>query len=111
VDPTNKQTPTARGRVYVLIDPAMPGLVKIGWTAGTSEERAQQLSAVTGVAASFAVAYDEAVADPIEAEKRIHQELIGFRYNRNREFFKISVNFGKDPTLSAVLSNLVRQLL
>lgn len=81
---------SSAGKVYVLVNPSMPGLVKIGWTKGSSEERARQLSSVTGVATEFVVVYDELVSNAATVERQIHQALNEYRYNQNREFFKIS---------------------
>ena len=41
--------------VYILTNPAMPDLIKIGFTAGDAADRAAQISQGTGVPAPFAV--------------------------------------------------------
>jgi hypothetical protein len=78
----------AAGRIYILINPAMQGLLKIGKTERSSEERAAELSKHTGVPADFYVAYEEFVSDCDKVEKLIHEQLDSFRLNNNREFFK-----------------------
>ena len=77
------------GWVYVLVNSSTPGLVKVGRTARFAAERAAELSAVTGVATPFIVAYDRHFADCQAAERAIHGELDrrGLRVAANREFF------------------------
>ena len=45
------------GYVYVLINPSMEGLVKIGMTTSTPEERVTELSSATGVPSKFILVY------------------------------------------------------
>jgi hypothetical protein len=46
------------GYIYLLINSAMEGFVKIGKTTKTPEERAKELSNATGVPTPFTVAFD-----------------------------------------------------
>lgn len=78
------------GFVYILINPAMRGLVKIGLTERTSPTRAKELQ-TTGVPDEFVVVYDELVTNCKLVEERVHQRFDGFRYNPNREFFQIPI--------------------
>lgn len=77
------------GFVYVLINPAMPGLVKVGHTARDVERRASELSASTGVPSPFIVIYEQFFVDSLTAEAYVHQDLSakGYRLTANREFF------------------------
>ena len=77
--------------IYVLINPALKGLLKIGRTSRSPESRAAELSASTGVPTPFIVAYDERVQNSMLAESLIHVELsnIGHRLSDSREFFTI----------------------
>ena len=75
--------------VYVLTNPAMPGLVKIGKTTQLEiEERMKQLYA-TGVPVPFDCAFACQVNDATEVEKVLHFAFGVTRINPNREFFKI----------------------
>lgn len=75
------------GYVYILINPSMPGLIKIGRTLRDSSMRARELSS-TGVPTPFQVAF-ELFADHHEAlEAEMHLELTDFRINPAREFFR-----------------------
>lgn len=78
------------GYVYVLSNPAMPNLLKIGHTSGSLRGRVEQLSAATGVPRPFEVeAYFLAQA-PRADEKLVHEAL---RYYRRpgREFFELEL--------------------
>src|ERR1039458_71370 len=75
--------------IYVLENPSMPGLVKIGRTERSVSERLTELSSHTGVPTGFAVVREYAVANSVEAERMIHERLSDYRVAANREFFKI----------------------
>jgi DNA segregation ATPase FtsK/SpoIIIE-like protein len=75
--------------VYVLTNPSLPGLVKIGRTDRSVEERARELSAATGVPTEFAVYREFRVADSASVERAVHLRLKDFRLSGNREFFSI----------------------
>ena len=75
--------------VYVLTNPAMPGLVKIGKTTQLEvEERMKQLYS-TGVPIPFDCAFACKVKDANEVEKALHLAFGMTRLNPNREFFKL----------------------
>ena len=75
--------------VYVLTNPAMPGLVKIGKTTQLEiEERMKQLYG-TGVPVPFDCAFACQVKDASEVEKALHIAFGATRINPSREFFKI----------------------
>ncbi|MEY2862195.1 MAG: hypothetical protein RL392_2653 [Pseudomonadota bacterium] len=77
------------GYVYILINPAMPGLAKVGKTTRTSKERQLELSSATGVPSPFILAYEHPVANCHAAESWVHAELDrrGYRASASREFF------------------------
>jgi len=77
------------GFVYVLINPAMPGLTKVGKTTRSSTDRQLELSSATGVPSPFILAYEHPVADCHVVESWVHAELDrrGCRLSSNREFF------------------------
>jgi T5orf172 domain-containing protein len=76
------------GHVYILINPAMPGLVKIGRTRDQTKARARQLYS-TGVPTEFVVLWQELVHDSEEVEKEIHERFEASRVNLKREFFEV----------------------
>lgn len=78
------------GWLYLLTNPAMPGLVKIGMTTRSPEERAQELAS-TGVPMPFHVAAAWAVDDVRAAERDAHAVFARYRVNDAREWFRLSV--------------------
>lgn len=84
---------SAKGYVYILINPSMPGLLKIGKTTRLPEDRAKEISVATGVATPFIVAYKIEVNDCDAGERYIHSflELQGYRVNPSREFFEVDM--------------------
>jgi T5orf172 domain len=75
--------------VYVLTNPAMPGLVKIGKTTQLEvEDRMKQLYS-TGIPVPFDCAFACQVKDASEVEKALHFAFGNVRINPNREFFKL----------------------
>ena len=64
-----------RGWVYVLVNPAMPGLVKIGFTRRNPKGPAASLSKDTGVPAAFTVVFSEIVGNCRRVELITHERL------------------------------------
>ena len=79
--------------IYILENDTMPGLVKIGFTKNKPSERVKQINAATGVAIDFDVKYQYPCFNAHDLEKEIHiyLESQGFRVNKKKEFFNISV--------------------
>jgi hypothetical protein len=90
-----------RGHVYILINARMPGLLKIGQTTRTPEERAQELSCGTAVPTPFAVAWSVPVSDCEAAERAVHARLAPYRDAPGREFFAAPL-----PVAIAVLTEV-----
>jgi hypothetical protein len=82
------------GTVYVLYNPAMPGMVKIGRTARESAKRVAELSGATGVPVPFVLVYEVRVCNAAAAEQFVHDQLEqrGARVAGNREFFQIALS-------------------
>lgn len=80
------------GWVYVLTNPFMPGIYKIGMTTNEPEGRANQISQGTGIPAPFEVNEAYFSNDPKRDELEIHEYLAEFRINPAREFFECSLD-------------------
>jgi hypothetical protein len=79
------------GYIYILSNPSMPNLVKIGFTYRRVEERLLELSGATGVPTPFTIEYYCLTADVEDVEKLVHSR---FSSNRrpSREFFAVSLS-------------------
>jgi len=75
--------------VYVLTNQAMLGLVKIGLTSGSIEDRMRGLD-TTALPLPFECFAAWEVADATAAEKALHVAFGDHRVREKREFFRIS---------------------
>ena len=78
----------SEGTVYILTNPAMPGMVKIGKTTRDVSFRLADLYS-TGVPLPFECEYAALVKDVDETEKAFHIAFHPNRVNPRREFFNI----------------------
>jgi hypothetical protein len=77
------------GIIYLLINPAMPNLIKIGFT--TQEDIKIRMSQIysSGVLLPFECIYAAKVMDHDKVEKALHIAFGPSRINPKREFFEI----------------------
>jgi hypothetical protein len=75
--------------VYVLSNPAMPGLVKIGCTAQEDANTRLGQLYTTGVPVPFKLEFACKVENPQEVERALHLAFAPSRINPKREFFQI----------------------
>ena len=85
------------GIVYLLTNPVMPGLVKIGMTAQEDIDRRMKELYTTGVPVPFECQFACKVkkCDCAKIEKALHTAFAPQRLNQNREFFRIQVEQAK----------------
>lgn len=85
------------GIVYLLTNPVMPGLVKIGMTAQKDIEKRMRELYTTGVPVPFECQFACKVkkGDCAKIEKALHAAFAPQRVNANREFFRIQVEQAK----------------
>lgn len=81
------------GIVYLLTNPVMPGLVKIGMTAQEDIDKRMKELYTTGVPVPFECKFACKVkkSDCLKIEKALHKAFDPQRINQNREFFRINV--------------------
>ena len=82
--------------IYVLSNPTIPHLLKIGFTTGNPLDRAKELGNPSGVAGEFVLEYSFACYNAMSLEKEIHEYLAVYRVKKNREFFKIDLERAKE---------------
>jgi len=75
--------------VYVLINKSVPGMVKIGMTTKTVDERARQISAGTGVPTPWIPVYSFSCYRSDLLEEEVHEHFAVHRINAHREMFSI----------------------
>ena len=78
--------------VYVLNNPAMPSLVKIGCTQ--NDEANTQIAPLysTGVPVPFTIEFAAKVPDPYRVEEALRIAFAPYRVNAKREFFRIETD-------------------
>lgn len=76
-----------KGYVYILTNPSMPGIVKIGRTTRSVHGRAGELFQ-TGVPTPFEVAHYVQSPDCVALERAAHERLALLRVGTDREFFR-----------------------
>ncbi len=81
------------GIVYLLTNPVMPGLVKIGMTTQEDIDKRMKELYTTGVPVPFECKFACKVkkGDCLKIEKALHKAFDPQRINQNREFFRINV--------------------
>lgn len=76
--------------IYILSNPAMPGLLKIGFTNRDVKERVRELSVHTGVPKPFEIEYYYLTRDVEEVEGKAHIHFSSCRAP-GKEFFSVPV--------------------
>lgn len=74
--------------IYLLTNPSLPDLVKVGRTSNLQERMRSLYNSSTPV--PFECFYACEVDDAEEVEKRIHNAFVNNRVNPKREFFRIN---------------------
>lgn len=78
------------GWIYILSNPSMPNLIKIGKTTRQVQTRVKELNRATGVPTPFKIEYAFYVTDCHAVENAVHRALRHARTNSRREFFTVT---------------------
>jgi T5orf172 domain len=80
------------GIIYVLVNPSMPGIIKIGKTNQEDVKLRMAQLYTTGVPLPFDCVYAAKVKNMDDVEKALHTAFSPDRLNPRREFFEIEAN-------------------
>jgi hypothetical protein len=83
------------GYVYLMRNRSMPAKVKIGFTMGDPNERANKLSKPTGIPEPFELVGNISTPWPRDVESEVHRQLSFLRAFKNREFFIADITCDK----------------
>ena len=81
--------------VYILTNPVMEGMVKIGYTTNDPHTRAEQISRGTGVPLGYEVAWAYKCYKGERIEKEVHKYFKKQRVSPTREFFRVTLEEAK----------------
>jgi y4mF family transcriptional regulator len=84
------------GYIYILKNSRLHGLVKIGYTTTSVQERVGAINQATGVAEKFEIFSFYKVNDAQKMEAIIHKKLTKYRTKTYKEFFEIKAEVAKD---------------
>ena len=91
----------SKGYIYILSNPSMPDLVKIGRSINGGRDRAKQINQ-TGVPSPFILEMEILTHFHEDAEINIHDALSHCRESENREFFRMDV----EDAIAAVINEV-----
>jgi len=80
--------------IYILTNPSIPGIVKIGYTTRNVYERLKEINSAPGVIIPWEIRWSYKCPNGRMLEEEIHSHLqeLGLRPNKRREGFTIDVN-------------------
>lgn len=93
------------GIIYILINQAMPGFIKIGMTESNLAARIRSLNN-TSVPLEFECFYAARVADCVKVESLLHDAFADHRPNPRREFFTIAPERARSALMLASLQEV-----
>jgi hypothetical protein len=97
-----KHSNVKEGIIYILSNELMPGICKIGFTAGDPHRRAADISREYGLPRPFAVETYIRTKDPYIVEGKIHFELEA--YKKGKELFNIDVDKAEEVIRKHVIN-------
>lgn len=96
------------GYIYILSNKGIPGILKIGYTDRTPQERIREINGGTGVIIPWYLINSFACKSPSIVESIIHGYLR--EYHINKEGFAVSISFAEE-LISRVISENNAQIL
>ena len=98
IDPLKDDNPNRPHYIYILVNPSVPGICKIGFTTTTVYQRVKEINRATGVIIPWDPVFSYKCSDGRALERDIHEYLSirGVRVNNKREGFTIDVDSARD---------------
>jgi len=93
-----------KGWIYLITNPAMPGLVKVGYSMKDPTIRAKDLAG-TGMPHAYVVAYEALVSDPYVVEQKVHSLLE--RHREGKEWFRCDIARAHQAILQVAASAIM----
>lgn len=92
------------GYIYILENKSIPGILKIGYTDRTPQERVKEINGATGVITNWYVANSFACKSPKVIETLIHTKLNKYRISPKKEGFNILLSEAE-----RIISNIITE--
>jgi hypothetical protein len=99
------------GYVYLLTNPSMPGLVKVGCTDRSPNDRVSELSTATGVPTPFTLEFFIHVPDHLATEQELHSIMSADRVSDGREFFRVPLEKATALLRAKMLDLMISDLM
>lgn len=102
------------GFIYVIYNPVIPDLYKVGFTTNLVEKRLNELNSPSSIPEGFVLVFGFDSENPQIDEQKIHAALRENRHSSKREFFSCSIYtiykacksiIGKHPIINELISN------
>ncbi len=90
------------GYLYILSNKSIPGILKIGYTDRTPQERVKEINSATGVITNWYVANSFACRSPKVIESLVHTQLKDCRITNNKEGFAVNLHEAE-----RIISNII----
>ena len=79
------------GFIYILNNPSLEGMVKIGATTKDPNDKCRELSSNPSIPTPFNIVYYLSSMNPFKVIGIVHTILDEYRVNKSRDFFKVDV--------------------
>lgn len=93
------------GAIYILVNEAMQGFIKVGKTTTSVEQRMKELD-TTGIPLPFECFFAARVADIDFVERKLHDAFAEQRVRQRREFFRLAPERAKSALQLAALEDV-----
>jgi len=93
-------------KIYIMSNPSMPDLLKIGYTGRTVIKRKEELDKHSAIPTPFIIEYVYQYYGGEDFERLIHRELSEYRESNDREFFRMDLNVAIETIKQIITKNL-----